>query len=242
MHKLRLKFTKHGPIKFIGHLDVMRYFQKAIRRAEIDIKYSEGFSPHQILSFAQPLSVGSTSDGEYLDMTVNSMTSTTEIMNSLNEVMNEGISITAIQELDDKAEKAMTSCYAARYIIKFRSNSKPDFNWIDEFEKYLSKDKLPAIKKTKSGMKEIDMKHMIFNYSFGHENDSVDLLLSMSSSETLKPALLFTGFYEYLGKELNPTSLDIHRIDIYKLVENENTKYIEPFIPKDNNERFYLNG
>ena len=73
MTKLRLKFSKNGPIKFIGHLDVMRYFQKAIRRADIDIKYSEGFSPHQILSFAQPLSVGATSDGEYLDMTVNSM-------------------------------------------------------------------------------------------------------------------------------------------------------------------------
>ena len=44
MNKLRLKFSKNGPIKFIGHLDVMRNFQKAIRRAEIDIKYSEGFS------------------------------------------------------------------------------------------------------------------------------------------------------------------------------------------------------
>ena len=48
MNKLRLKFSKNGPIKFIGHLDVMRYFQKAIRRAEIDIKYSEGFSPHPV--------------------------------------------------------------------------------------------------------------------------------------------------------------------------------------------------
>ena len=55
MVKLRLKFSKSGPIRFLGHLDVMRYVQKAIRRAEIDIKYSEGYSPHQILSFAQPL-------------------------------------------------------------------------------------------------------------------------------------------------------------------------------------------
>ena len=58
----------------------MRYFQKAIRRAEIDVKYSEGFSPHQVISFAQPLSVGATSDGEYMDMTVNSMTNVTDVM------------------------------------------------------------------------------------------------------------------------------------------------------------------
>ena len=97
MNKLRLKFSKNGPIKFIGHLDVMRYFQKAIRRAEIDIKYSEGFSPHQVISFAQPLSVGATSDGEYMDISVNSMVSAEDIMNRLNSVMNEGIEILAIQ-------------------------------------------------------------------------------------------------------------------------------------------------
>ena len=52
-------------MKFIGHLDMMRYFQKAVRRADIDIRYSEGYSAHQIMSFAAPLGVGITSDGEY---------------------------------------------------------------------------------------------------------------------------------------------------------------------------------
>lgn len=70
--RIRIKFKKYGAMKFIGHLDMMRYFQKAMRRAEIDICYSEGFSPHQIMSFAAPLGVGITSDGEYLDIEVNS--------------------------------------------------------------------------------------------------------------------------------------------------------------------------
>ncbi len=56
--KVRIQFSKHGPLKFIGHLDIMRYFQKAMRRAEIDIAYTGGFSPHQIMSFAAPLGVG----------------------------------------------------------------------------------------------------------------------------------------------------------------------------------------
>ena len=50
--KIRIKFQKQGTVRFIGHLDVMRYFQKVMRRAEVDIRYSEGFSPHQIMSFA----------------------------------------------------------------------------------------------------------------------------------------------------------------------------------------------
>ena len=59
-------------MKFIGHLDMMRYFQKAVRRAKIDIRYSEGYSPHQIMSFAAPLGVGITSDGEYFDIVIQS--------------------------------------------------------------------------------------------------------------------------------------------------------------------------
>ena len=54
---IRVRFRKYGVLKFIGHLDVMRYFQKAIRRADIDICYSEGYSPHMIMSFASPLSL-----------------------------------------------------------------------------------------------------------------------------------------------------------------------------------------
>ena len=55
-------------MKYIGHLDMMRFFQKAIRRAGIDVAYSEGFSPHMIMSFAYPLGVGMTSSGEYFDL------------------------------------------------------------------------------------------------------------------------------------------------------------------------------
>ncbi len=240
MHKLRLKFSKNGPIKFIGHLDVMIYFQKAIRRADIDVKYSEGFSPHQVISFAQPLSVGATSDGEYMDMTVNSMVSTKDIMDRLNNVLNEGIKILAITELSERDEKAMTASFAARYRLNFRENIRPDFDWCSKFEEYLSQDKLPAMKKTKSGEKEIDMKPMIFEYCIDSAKEEVNILLSMSSSATLKPTLLFEGFFAYVGKEFNKNALAIHRVDIYKEVIEGEKRFAEPFISDDINERFCI--
>ena len=89
--KIRIRFRKYGVMKFIGHLDIMRYFQKAMRRAEINICYSEGFSPHQIMSFAAPLGVGITSDGEYLDIEVHSTRSSEESLRALNETMVEGV-------------------------------------------------------------------------------------------------------------------------------------------------------
>ena len=240
MNKLRLKFSKNGPIKFIGHLDVMRYFQKSIRRADIDIRYSEGFSPHQILSFAQPLSVGATSDGEYLDMTVNSMTSKEDVMDRLNNAMNEGIKIRAIAELDDNSPKAMTASFAAKYRVKFRDSFVPDFDVKKSFEEFMSKEHINAIKKTKSGEKEIDIKPLVFDYRID-EDGCFELLLCMNSTSTLKVSLLFDAFFRSIDKTFDPLMLSVHRIDIYTGKEDEKGFYIEPFIPEHENERVYLN-
>ena len=78
--KVRIKFSKEGSVKFIGHLDIMRYFQKAIRRADIDIAYSGGFNPHQIMSFAAPLGVGQTSESEYFDIELHTAPSMEELV------------------------------------------------------------------------------------------------------------------------------------------------------------------
>ena len=82
--KIRIKFAKEGTMKFIGHLDIMRYFQKVMRRADVDIRYSEGFSPHQIMSFAAPLGVGLESRGEYVDIEVLSTDSSKEMLRRIN--------------------------------------------------------------------------------------------------------------------------------------------------------------
>ena len=66
-YKIRIKYVKSGVLKYIGHLDLMRFFQKAFKRAGVDVAYSQGFSPHQLMSFAAPLALGVTSEGEYFD-------------------------------------------------------------------------------------------------------------------------------------------------------------------------------
>lgn len=121
--KIRIKFAKYGVMKFIGHLDVMRFFQKAIRRADIDIKYSEGFSPHQIMSFAAPLGVGIESVGEYLDIEVNSMTSVQEMKEALNQTMVEGMSVLSVTLLPDSVKNAMASVAAAGYLLVYKADN-----------------------------------------------------------------------------------------------------------------------
>lgn len=98
--KVRMRFTKTGSLKFIGHLDCMRFFQKALRRAKLDVAYSKGYSPHQLMSFASPLGVGVTSDGEYIDVEFHTLPadmSLQQLAAYLNQYMTDEIFVTKIE-------------------------------------------------------------------------------------------------------------------------------------------------
>ena len=86
-------------MKYVGHLDMVRYFQKAMRRAGIDISYTAGFSPHQIMSFAQPLGVGLYSEGEYIDIETAGGLTSREAVDALNAVMADGVRILSYRKL-----------------------------------------------------------------------------------------------------------------------------------------------
>ena len=147
--KLRVKFSKHGALKFIGHLDVMRYFQKAIRRAGIDIAYSTGFSPHQIMSFAAPLGVGLESNGEYMDIEVCSLTSAKEFVDTLNAQMADGIWILEVKLLPEHAGNAMASVAAAKYSIAFREGYFPSFLSSQTIQEFYEQKEIIITKKNK---------------------------------------------------------------------------------------------
>lgn len=145
-------------MKFIGHLDMMRYFQKAVRRAKIDIRYSEGYSPHQIMSFAAPLGVGITSDGEYFDIEVNESMTSKEAVAALNETMVDGVEVTSYVKLPDKAKTAMSIVAAADYRLSYKEGYESPFS-TEEWkrivkERFLDSPQFTIIKKTKKSERE----------------------------------------------------------------------------------------
>ena len=99
--KVRIKFSKEGPMKFVGHLDTMRYFQKALRRAELPVAFSGGYSPHMIMSFAVPLGVGMESLGDYFDLEMAEDMPTAEIAARLEGQMAEGMHIVSVRKVED---------------------------------------------------------------------------------------------------------------------------------------------
>ena len=126
--KVRVKFAKQGAMKFIGHLDIMRYFQKAIRRADIDV-YSEGFSPHMIMSFTAPLGIGVTSTAEYFDMEIQTSIPSKEAIRRLNDTMAEGMKVLSFRQIPDGKPRTHGSCMAADYQVNFREGMAPGDDW-----------------------------------------------------------------------------------------------------------------
>ena len=222
---IRMKFKKHGCMKFIGHLDIMRYFQKAIRRADIDIAYSEGFSPHMIMSFAAPLGVGLTSEGEYVDLQVNSCASSKAAVDALNRVMVEGMEVVSFKMLPETVKNAMASVAAADYFVKFREGYAPE-NWEEKFENFLKKEEMLIVKKTKRSEAEVDLKPML--YSAKICDNGIFMQVACGSVNNLKPELVMEAFAKDAGVELAPFALEVCRLEVYADLGDETNKKLVP--------------
>ena len=161
--KVRVKWTKTGVLKFIGHLDVQRYFQKALMRAELPVSFSKGMSPHQIMSFAAPLGLGMTSEGEYADISFDWTYSSEEMLSRINAVMNEGISVLEFKEIDEKEKNCMAVTAAADYLVTFREGYYYKDAFLKRTQPFSMQEKISIIKKTKRSEKEVDIAPMILD-------------------------------------------------------------------------------
>lgn len=242
--KTRMRFTKTGSLKYIGHLDCMRFFQKAVRRAGLDVAYSGGFSPHQIMSFASPLSVGTTSDGEYIDIEFHSLPdeSGQDLLKRLNACMTEEIFVTEIHILDDAAKSSMSLLNACDYLITWKNATTLKANTLMPsdvdmkltFSSFMAQDEIRVNKKTKRSEVEMDLKPMVLAYAFSgaefeektgvplpplnNEYDSEDelyLRLVSGSAANVKPELVMDAYLKYACVQVKPFSYQVHRIQMY---------------------------
>ena len=212
--KVRVKFAKEGVMKFIGHLDIMRYFQKAVKRAGLDASFSEGFSPHMIMSFAAPLGVGITSTGEYFDLELSRTVPTAEIEKRLNSVMAEGFHVVSARQVEDgKASTALSLVAAADYSIRFRPGKGPSVEWKEKLAAFYAQPSITVLKKTKRSEKEVDIRPFIFELAL--TGDEIKMKLASASGNYTKPELVLDTFLQWLGEETKPFAYQIRRLEVY---------------------------
>ena len=210
--KVRIRFSKTGALVYIGHLDVMRYFQKLFRRSGIPVAYTEGFSPHQILSFSHPLPLGMESAGEYADVELTSRITTQKALESMRKMSVPEIGIMSFKELPEKCENAMASVTAARYEVIM-----PDIIPFSDIQKaaddFISKDEVIVLKKSKKNEKEVNIRPLVYELETDPKKRIISMLVSSGSRDNLKPELVINAM---LGKNIIEASdLDMKRIDQY---------------------------
>ena len=194
---IRVKFEKTGKLQYISHLDLLRTMQTALRRAKIDMEYSEGFNPHMKLTFALPLSIGIESVCEFTDLRVKPSVRPYEVEESLGRNLPPEMKIIKAYEPESKFTDIKYAKY--RTVLDYGTDNEKAVSLANT----MFKEKVEILKKTKSGEKMTDIAPLIKSVEAKNEYGLcvIESVLCADSANYLNPFLLDTAINERLGKE-----------------------------------------
>ncbi len=193
MAKYILKYGRDDRVKFISHLDFVRCFHRAVRRSRLNFEFSQGFNPHPVMTIAQPLPVAVTSECEYMKVGLVTDLSEKEIAKELDLSMPPGFFVYDVRRVEGK-EIDLTKIDMAEYITEIECNSPCNTDVI------LSQQELVVPKKTKSGIKDSDIRPHIFEIEdLGYSNgiQTLRMIVSCGSQYNLKPETVVSAIEKY---------------------------------------------
>ena len=218
-------------MKWISHLDMQRTVQRIIKRAGINIKYSEGFNPHMSISMAQPLSVGVESIGDYLEL--NEDMGINELIEAFNNNSPKGIKIVQAKKLyktgEAKIKSSMAVLDAAKYKIKFKLKCKENIE--EHIHELFNNKEFMCNKKTKSSDKLVDIRPFILEFQYGIIDDKLEVttMLTSGSRNNLSCELL-NNFIKSNIHEINEDAfVEIKRLEMYGSKEEKLVPIMEFF-------------
>lgn len=189
---IRLRFGRKGSTSYIAHLDMMRIFERSLKRAGIPCEYSQGFNPRPVMAFALPLGVGVETIDDYVDITVQGDITPAEFVNRLKSSLPDGIDVFGAIIAPKAKDSMMAQVCAAQYM--FLAN---DFS---RAATVLKESTSLMVTKTSKGISKIvDIKPLIITVEIVDIN-SLKILVKAGSKENLRPDLLLdalvdAGFY-----------------------------------------------
>lgn len=183
---IRIAFEKNSTAIYMSHLDLMRCMTRALSRAEIPVKYTEGFNPHPYLVFAAPLALGIEGEREYFEIKITEEMPLEEMKRRLNETLPQGLKILDVFE----SENDFNDIESADYRVFVEGKTAEEWNTFFEAET------IPAEKKTKRGIETIDMKREILGCKAENVENGVILYLHLpcGNRKNLSPLLVIKTF------------------------------------------------
>ena len=199
MPRLRVRFGRGPEAKFISHLDVMRFWERAFRRARIPLAYSEGFSPHPRISLAAPLPVGVTSEAELMDVMVSRWVSPQWFTDAVNQQLTPGFEILGVFSISPTISSLQSRLRYAEYQVEVAADKETQ-DVESAISRLLSMESLPWQHKRDTGQRNYDLRPLIDDLWLitGQPYATIGMRLRCGSSGSGRPeqvtsALGFTG-------------------------------------------------
>lgn len=210
-NNLRLRLSKTGRAVYISHLDLMRTMQRAFLRADMPLKFSEGYNPHAMISFALPLSVGTDSECELMDFRLKGFMALPEIAFRLNRVLPEGLHVLEVYEQERKFK--YIKWLDVEGIFEYDYGTPEQI--ISELTDFFGRESIVIEKKTKKGTGEMDIIPAIRSILLDCGKTTITLKATLSAQEpTMNPANLVSALRQ-LAPELAPNAAFFKRIEVY---------------------------
>ena len=214
MDKLRLRFEKTGRAVYISHLDLMATMQRAFSRAGLELKYSEGFNPHPLISILLPLSVGTASVCELMDFRLKEDIDLSALPARLTAVLPEGIRVTEAYPAEQKSARLKWLDVTGR--LEYDHGAPA----LEELQAFFSREELVIEKKTKRGLGQSDIRPAIDRIAFSADGEDRILTARISAQEpTLNPDHLIQALRQ-LQPELAPDFAEFMRLETYDAEHN----------------------
>ena len=201
-----IRFGKQPRLRFISHLDLQRFFQRAVNRTGLPIAYSQGFNPHPVMSFGSALALGWTSEYEVIDIKLSAPMGRKRTEDAVRAALPEDLPVLEVRMVDDRHAAPMAQVKASDYRVTLEGEDARAV--IDQIPAFLSRETVSAVKKTKSGEKEINARPLVL--ALEPLEDGFNARLKLTDQESMKPDLLIALLAEMAGVE--PPEARIHRV------------------------------
>ena len=201
MFRLRVRFSRGEELKFISHLDIIRLWVRALRRARIPLEYTEGFSPHPKISLAVPLSVGVTAENELMDISITKAVSPHWFVDTVNRQLPDGMKVLEASPIGPNVPSLQSQMRFTQYQVEVKTE-KNEEEVKAMIDRLLTVESLPWHHERDTGRKSYDLRTLIDDIWLIENNPSSCVLgMRLRCDETgsgrPEQVALALGFTEY---------------------------------------------
>lgn len=207
--RMIFEFGKNGRLRYISHLDLQRFMQRALRRTDLPVAYSQGFNPHPQMAFASALAMGWSSEAELLDVRLTEAVDEDHAREQLAHALSPEMPVYRARLVSDRFPALMAKLVWADYRIDLAGESADAV--ISAVDSYMKEENVIALRKTKSGEKPADIRKMTALLRV--EGRTMYARLMLTEQATVKPDLLLATLAERAG--VGPVEARIHRVGLF---------------------------